>query len=135
MPTGTPGVMLIEDEWLCYTLEDMVRQDGPKVPGKTAIPSGRYAYYLDFSPRFSRLMPSIGNVNGFVGIRTHGGETIENTEGCPLTCFDRKDKDGLILDHTTSATNAICELLKRPGQHWIEIINRYPYRSIPEAAV
>ena len=131
MSAGTPGVMLVEDEWLCYTLEDKVRQDGLKIPGETAIPTDRYPYYMEDSPKFGRAMPTIGGVNGFVGIRTHGGETVDNTEGCPLACFKRLDDVGLKLDHNTSATNKICELLTRPGPHWIEIINRYPYRSVP----
>jgi hypothetical protein len=70
-----------------YTCEDEDRKlesGGEKIPGKTAIPRGYYRLTADVSKRFGRLMPILRNVPQFTGVRVHGGNTAEDTEGCPL---------------------------------------------------
>ena len=42
-PECTLGVLYVNDEEACYTLEDVVRPDGEKVFGQTAIPYGIYS--------------------------------------------------------------------------------------------
>lgn len=84
----------------CYILEDVVREPGVKVKGKTAIPPGRYNVELTFSPKFQRVLPLVWNVelpdgrkvvqspDGKVmweGIRIHPGNDKNDTEGCLLT--------------------------------------------------
>ncbi len=97
--TETLGTMYINDNFFCYTLEDYDRklkqsQDEDfiktnKIQKLTAIPSGTYRVILSISNRFKKLMPEVLNVKGFAGIRIHGGNTHENTEGCILIAKNR----------------------------------------------
>lgn len=68
---------------VCFTLEDTVRD--VKIHGKTAIPAGRYKVVLQNSPKFGPDTISLLDVPGFEYIRIHGGNTVDDTEGCPLT--------------------------------------------------
>jgi hypothetical protein len=77
---------------LGFTCEDQ-KQNGPKIPGETRIPAGRYeivlnkvdtnltlkyrAKYLWFT---YHLM--LKNVKGFVGIYIHIGNDDDHTDGC-----------------------------------------------------
>lgn len=67
---------------ICVTLEDTVRD--VKIHGKTAIPAGRYKVVLQNSPKFGPDTISLLDVPGFEYIRIHGGNTVDDTEGCPL---------------------------------------------------
>ena len=75
--------------WQCFTLEDVVRDY--KIPGQTAIPSGKYRIIMTFSSRFSRQLPLLLNVPDFDGIRIHAGNTDKDTKGCVLV--------GKVADH------------------------------------
>ncbi len=89
---STIGNLFIENEYFCFTLEDVVREPGIKIPGKTAIPYGRYEVIIDQSKRFGRAMPHILDVPMFEGIRIHAGNKSEDVEGCIAVGFTR-DKD------------------------------------------
>lgn len=86
----TVGKLFIDDEFICYTLEDTVRQiEGKpvaewKIQNQTAIPTGTYPLTLTFSNRFQRILPLINNVEGFIGIRIHTGNSPLDTDGCIL---------------------------------------------------
>lgn len=80
----TIGELLIDGKHECWTLEDVVRADGVKIAGETAIPAGVYAVDITYSPRFKRDLPLLIGVENFVGIRIHPGNTASDTEGCIL---------------------------------------------------
>lgn len=95
--TSTPGNWYIGQAWECFTLEDVERDDPnpdtpaneAKVPGRTAIPRGRYEIELVWSPKFGRIMPRLLNVPGFEGILVHWGNTDRDTDGCILVGRER----------------------------------------------
>ena len=81
---STIGELFVDGRFECYTLEDVVRPNGEKVYGETAIPAGIYRVIVDFSNRFQRRMPHVMDVDGFEGIRIHAGNTAAHTLGCIL---------------------------------------------------
>lgn len=87
------GDLFIDGVFFCHTLEDEKRADGLKVYGETAIPAGIYNVKLTISNRFKRLMPLLLDVEGFKGIRIHGGNTSKDTHGCPLVAFNTDYKN------------------------------------------
>ena len=117
--------------WICYTLEDAVREapgvpvTAWKVPDATAIPVGLYALSVTVSARFSAnaghpvSLPLLANVPGFAGVRMHGGNTAEDTEGCilvayehPITDLIRKTAIGDVLAIIETVGNAATVLVE-----------------------
>lgn len=86
------------EEFICYTLEDRVREipgkpvDEWKIPGVTAIPAGRYQIKKTWSNRFQLETLQLMDVPGFSGIRIHAGNTHKDSEGCILTGTGISDK-------------------------------------------
>jgi len=80
----TLGQLLVNGEHECWTLEDVVRPNGEKVFGETAIPYGRYRVVVTHSSRFQRDLPLVCDVPNFSGIRIHPGNLATQTEGCLL---------------------------------------------------
>lgn len=106
----TIGELYLDGMWFCYTLEDPVRQ-GPKVPGNTAIPAGRYDVVLTMSHRFKTVLPLLEEVPDFTGIRIHAGNTESDTEGCILVGKDRT-RDTILQSRFALA--ALLEKLREP---------------------
>lgn len=88
------GVRFGDGEHWCSILEDEDRGldstmsldeiAAVKVKGATAIPRGVYEIKVTYSPRFKRNLPILLETKGFVGVRIHGGNSAEDTEGCLL---------------------------------------------------
>ena len=89
----------IEDRYFCDTLEPTWRDykhGAYKVKGRSAIPEGRYAVVISFSPKFKQWLPILLGVPKFEGIRIHAGNTSADTEGCILVGKNREV--GKVLD-------------------------------------
>ena len=93
LPLGGPG-------WaICDTLEPTWRDyahGGRKIKGRSAIPEGRYAVVISYSPKFQQWLPILLGVPNFSGIRIHAGNTAKDTEGCILVGENREV--GKVLD-------------------------------------
>ena len=80
-----------EDKYFCDTLEPTWRDyehGAYKVKGRSAIPEGRYAVVISWSPKFKQWLPILLGGPEFnkqwQGIRIHAGNTAKDTEGCIL---------------------------------------------------
>ena len=128
-PDYTIGKLYIDDKYFCDTLEDTVRDltNEPKVPGKTAIPAGRYRVVLVMSPRFGRLHPRLLEVPFFEGILIHKGNTNKDTAGCILL-GENKQKGRV----TNSAyyEQRLVELLRDEAEISIEIHTEYHINTV-----
>lgn len=80
--TFTIGKLYRNDEFICDTLEDKVRDS--KIPKVTAIPFGNYQVIFNWSNKFQKYMPLLLNVPNYEGIRIHAGNYDTDTEGCIL---------------------------------------------------
>ena len=101
------GKLYVDGEYVADTIEDTVRdldKDGKfangevKIPGKTAIPYGRYEITMKVkSPKYSNFskyswakkydgyLPRLLNVSNFEGVLLHPGNTSSESAGCILT--------------------------------------------------
>jgi len=91
------------DEYFCDTLEPTWRdyQNGAyKVKGRSAIPEGRYAVVISWSPKLGAWLPILLGGPEFnkqwQGIRIHAGNTAKDTQGCILVGKNREV--GKVLD-------------------------------------
>lgn len=126
----TIGQLFEDEEFECFTLEDLVRE----VPGKpvgewkvakeTAIPAGRYKITITHSNHFKRDLPLLNAVPGFLGVRIHPGNTEADTEGCILVGTSAGE------DALTESRRAFEELFEKirdaidMGEEvWISVLN------------
>lgn len=89
----TLGLLFIEEEFFCYTLEDTHRD--VKVKGATRIPAGTYrlGYMRALTPltkKYRQTRPwfeyhlHVKDVPNYTGVYIHSGSTHKHTEGCLL---------------------------------------------------
>lgn len=128
-PTTSSGLMFINGEFFCYTLEDVARAEGIKISGVTAIGAGFYDVMLTQSTRFKRLMPLIYNQKDlsidnkgiqFTGVRMHGGNTHINTDACICVAFNRINANYI----WKTAEYELVKELKKYDKITLEIINK-----------
>jgi hypothetical protein len=79
------------DRYFCDTLEPTWRDyehGAYKIKGRSAIPEGRYAVVISYSPKFKQWLPILLGGPEFnkkwSGIRIHAGNSVKDTEGCIL---------------------------------------------------
>ena len=85
----THGLVFIDGDLFCHSLEDTARPDGVKIAKETCIPAGLYKLGMETSPKYGADTLTIFDVPMFQGIRIHGGNDINDTEGCPMYAFNR----------------------------------------------
>jgi hypothetical protein len=114
--------LLVDNEYFCHALEDVVRKPGEKIFGKTAIPTGKYEVVLSMSNRFKKLLPELLNVPGFAGVRIHGGNTSDDTDGCIVVAKNIINND-LVQGN---CTQQLIDLLQsKKERHFINILNSF----------
>ena len=111
--------------YLCDTLEPTWRDyahGGRKIKGCSAIPEGRYAVVISYSPKFKQWLPILLGVPNFSGIRIHAGNTAKDTEGCILVGKNREV--GKVLDSRkwlNGIKHKIVEAKERGEAVWITV--------------
>lgn len=120
--TRTLGTLRFPDGWHCETLEDVVRDT--KITHETAIPSGTYPVTITASKRFGKMLPLIGNVPLFSGIRIHAGNTSADTSGCVLVGTARGTRNNIVGSRVAMAEvqKRIVAALADHGTCTIEIL-------------
>lgn len=117
---STIGELSTDGKFECYTLEDVVRAPGVKVPGKTAIPAGTYRVVIDMSTRFKKLMPHVLDVKNFEGVRLHAGNVAADTEGCPLLGRTKKQD---FVGESKLAFDAFFPKLQAAGEAELQVLD------------
>ena len=112
--------------YICDTLEPQWRdyaKGARKIKGKSAIPEGRYALVITYSPKFKQWLPLLVNVPMFSGIRIHAGnDAVNDTQGCILVGENRVR--GKVLNsrkYVKIVKEMIVEAKDKGEGVWIEI--------------
>ncbi len=112
--------------YFCDTLEPTWRDykhGAQKIMGISAIPEGRYAVVITWSPRMKQWLPLLLGVPMFSGIRIHAGNTAADTAGCILV--GENLKKGMVLNSRIwlkRLKEKIVEAKARGEGVWITII-------------
>ena len=99
----TIGRLSVDGTSFCNTLEPTWRDyehGAYKIKGRSAIPEGRYAVVISYSPKFQKWLPLLLGGPEFnkrwQGIRIHAGNSAKDTQGCILVGDNRLE--GQVLD-------------------------------------
>jgi len=117
----TLGLLYIDGQFFCYTLEDEYRE--VKVKGETRIPDGTYDLVKRFSPKWQKEMVYLEDVPNFTGIAIHPGNTTGDTSGCLLVGYGQSYvQQRAFLSHSRQAYNDLMDRLKpKIGEEACEI--------------
>jgi hypothetical protein len=137
--TTMGGLYFPEDDYkerFCYTLEDTARAEGIKVYGETCIPGScegiKYKVTVTPSSRFKRDMPLIYNTDDykvsehgieFSGVRLHGGNSHEDSHGCPLVAYNKINDDTIQGTAEKAVTAKIKEYLEAGHEVYLLVVN------------
>ena len=115
-----------KNQYFCDTLEPTWRDyehGAYKVKGHSAIPEGRYAVVISWSPKFKEWLPLLLGGPDFnkkwKGIRIHAGNMSCDTEGCILVGENREV--GKVLDSRRYVNLLKRRLSQRPEGEGIHL--------------
>lgn len=140
LPTRTVARLSIKDggqaeKSFCYVLEDVVRPNGEKVYGETAIPAGTYRMTVNYSSRFKRRMIYVHGVANFEGIRIHPGLTEAHTHGCLLV--SRRLNQDFTLARDRQCTTILEQLVDEADDHrkaWLIVEDEQQVVHLPDTS-
>ena len=132
---ATEGELQLDGAFECWLLEDRSRRLSSdmsladiicsKVPGETAIPTGRYRIELYDSPKHGPDTLQLVGVPGFTNTQIHPANKAEQLEGCIAPGKDRTAPDD---DWIGSSRDALKELkakviprMKAGEECWITV--------------
>jgi hypothetical protein len=117
-------ISIVDDDYRAFSVEDVARAAGVKIPKETAIPPGCYPVRMTWSPRHGSMQPQIMNVPMFSGVRFDVANYASEVEGCIGVGNGRGVN--AVWD-SKSAQAAICAkiqaALDRGELVWVEITN------------
>ena len=118
------NIFIVDDDYQAFSVEDVARADGIKIPKETAIPCGVYPVTMDWSDRHQSIQPHILNVPMFSGVRFDIANYASDVEGCIGVGNGRGVN--AVWD-SKSAQAALCAkiqaALDRGELVWVEITN------------
>ena len=123
------GELITKDKrYFCDTLEQTYRdlKKGKKVPGRTAIPCGRYQILITKSLCYGCWLPVLLNVPGFKRVRIYAGNYPEETTKSILIGYNKRP--GMLIKSRATMHNLMYEMteaLNRKEQIWITITNNF----------
>ena len=138
--THTDSVMLIDDKFQCFVLEDRYRTE--KVYGETRISDGIYEMELrtigrlheKYKNRFPDLhkgMLWLSNVPNFEYILFHIGNDDEDTAGCLLVGYNKTGGQNFLGDSTNAYVDfyeKVIEAMNQGRKVTVQIITLdYPF--------
>ena len=120
--------------FICHTLEDIVRGWGIKDGGTTAIPVGKYFLTVSMSSKFKRRMVMVytesnkyeilKNGIGFKGVRMHGGNTNKDTWGCIIVASKLINDQTVQGSQESTVTDLVDAYMKQGFQCVLEVVNK-----------
>ena len=140
--TSTLGLLSVDGDFHCYTLEDPYRGPGlVKIPGETCIPEGRYRIllrteggfhtrYRSRFPDFHKGMLWLQDVPGFEWILIHCGNDSGDTKGCPLVGHSTQIVSGGLVGYSVPAYRKLYPLVAAAilddQEVWIDVTSHHP---------
>lgn len=119
------NISISNDNYRAFSVEDVARAEGVKIPKETAIQAGVYPVIMDWSNRHQSIQPHILNVPMFEGIRFDVANYARQLEGCIGVGFGRGQD---AVWNSAKAHAVLCEkidaAINRGELVWVDIQNR-----------